>query len=110
VGGYVGYTGAKFDGLGSDFKISSFIIGARGSVHYQFLDRLDTYGGLMLGYKVENSDWDTDIVGVDDDIANSEIILDLYIGGRYYFNDNIAGLLEIGSGIAYLNIGVAFKL
>lgn len=33
-----------------------------------------------------------------------------FLGGRYYFTDNFAGLLELGYGIAYLNIGVALKL
>lgn len=109
VGAYVGYTGAKFDGFGNDFKTSSFIIGARGAVHYQFIDRLDTYGGLMLGYNIVNSDWESGLPGYDADYTDSKLLLDLYIGGRYYFTDNVAGLLEIGSGIAYLNIGVALK-
>lgn len=108
VGGYVGYTGAKFGG--NDFKINSFIVGARGSVHYQFIDRLDTYGGLLLGYNIVNSDWESDIPGFDEDFTNSEFLLDIYVGGRYYFTESVAGVLEIGSGIAYFNIGVAFKL
>ena len=110
IGGYIGYTGAKWDAIGSDFKTSSFIIGARGAVHYQFIDRLDTYGGLMLGYNIVNSDWDSNTPGFDDDVTSSAFLLDLFIGGRYYFTDNVAGLVEIGSGIAYLNIGVALKL
>lgn len=110
VGGYIGYTGAKWDIPGSDFKISSFIIGARGAVHYQFIDRLDTYGGLMLGYNIVNSDWDSNTPGFDGDATSSDLLLDLFVGGRYYFTDNVAGLVEIGSGIAYLNIGVALKL
>ena len=36
VGGYLGYTGPKYDsGLGFGWKYSDIIIGARGAVHYQ---------------------------------------------------------------------------
>jgi hypothetical protein len=33
-----------------------------------------------------------------------------FLGGRYYFSEKFAGLLELGFGIAYLNIGIALKL
>ena len=32
-----------------------------------------------------------------------------FIGGRYFFSDNFAGMLELGSDIAYMNLDVAFK-
>jgi len=39
----------------------------------------------------------------------SGVGLSLYIGGRYFFTDNIAALVELGYGVAYLNIGIAIK-
>jgi len=42
-------------------------------------------------------------------IAGSGIAKAFYIGGRYYFTDNLAGMIELGYGIAYLNIGIALK-
>jgi len=32
-----------------------------------------------------------------------------FIGGRYYFSDKFAGMLELGYGITYLNLGIALK-
>jgi hypothetical protein len=39
----------------------------------------------------------------------SAVGLSLYIGGRYFFTDNIAALVELGYGVAYLNVGIAIK-
>ena len=36
-------------------------------------------------------------------------IWSIYVGGRWYFTDSFAAMLELGYGIAWLNIGVAFK-
>lgn len=110
IGGYVGYTGAKYNfGSGYGWKYSDIIIGARGAVHYQFIDNLDTYGGLMLGYDIVSSkEYGTGpFVG---NASGSSFLLDIFVGGRYYFSDKFAGLVEIGSGISYLNIGLAIKL
>jgi hypothetical protein len=110
VGGYLGYTGAKYNfGSGYGWKYSDIIVGARGAVHYQFIDKLDTYGGLMLAYDIVSSK--TYGTGVFSGNASaSGFVLDVFVGGRYYFSDRFAGLVELGTGIAYVNIGVAIKL
>jgi len=33
----------------------------------------------------------------------------LYAGGRYFFSENIAAFAELGYGVSYLTVGVAFK-
>ena len=109
VGGYVGYTGAEFSyGPGYGWKYTDVIIGARGSVHYQFIESLDSYAGLMLGYDIVSSK--TFGTGTFGDATSSGFDFALYAGGRYYFTEKIAGLLELGYGIAYFNVGVAIKL
>ena len=52
VGGYLGYAGYNFTGFSSEYSFSNFILGARGALHYQFIEQLDTYAGLMLGYNI----------------------------------------------------------
>jgi hypothetical protein len=32
-----------------------------------------------------------------------------FVGGRYYFSEFFAAMLELGYGVSYLNIGVALK-
>lgn len=108
VGGYLGFAGYNYTGLNSDASFSNFLLGARGALHYQFIEQLDTYAGLMLGYRIVN--WNTNVGGFDfGTAAASGFISAFYIGGRYYFNENIAAMLELGYGIAYINLGVAFK-
>ncbi len=114
IGGYLGFSSYKWDdtfgGSTYGWKYSSTIIGARGNYHYNFAEKLDTYAGLMLGFNVINSkatgDWPS---GYDFTANSSAFIWSLYIGGRYYFSDSFAAMLELGYGIAWLNIGVAFK-
>ena len=113
VGGYVGYSAGKSEynwGGGTyGWKYSNLVIGGRGNLHYSLVDKLDTYAGLMLGYWVSsNSEYGTTQTGYD---AGSwgGFIWSGFVGGRYFFSDSFAGMLELGSGIAYLNLGVAFK-
>jgi len=105
VGGYLGYSSSKYRFSGSGSSFSNFILGARGSLHYQFIDQLDTYAGLMLGYRIVS--WNNDGFS---SAASSGFTSAFYVGGRYYFNETFAGMMELGYGIAYLNIGVAIKL
>ena len=111
VGGYLGYTGAKWENQGWGWNYSSVIVGGRAALHYQLIDKLDSYTGLMLGYNVvssksfgSNGSWGNHSA------VGSGITYSWFLGGRYYFTDNVAGLLELGYGVSFLNIGVSFKL
>ena len=110
VGAYAGYTGSKYTyGPGYGWKYTDIIIGARGAVHYQFIEKLDTYAGVMLGYDIVSvKNFGTGTFGTS--ASASRFKFDAFIGGRYYFSDRFALLLELGSGIAYGNIGIAIKL
>lgn len=113
IGGYLGYASAKYEtnwGTGSyGWKYTNFIIGARGSFHYPLVDKLDTYAGILLGYNVVSvKEIGTAPIGYS--ASGSSAIFSGYVGGRYYFTDKFAVLGELGTGIAYLNLGVAFKL
>lgn len=113
VGGYVGYASAKWEsdwgGATWGWKYSNFIIGARGSFHYPLVDKLDTYAGVLLGYNIVTV---KDIGTIQSGYTSngSAPIFSAYVGGRYYFNDKFAGMVELGTGIAYFNLGLAIKL
>ena len=87
VGGYLGYA------LGNN----NFIIGARGLFHYQFVDKLDTYGGVMIGFQR----W------------GGLAISPLFAGARYYFKEKMGVFAELAFyenySIGYLNLGLALK-
>lgn len=109
IGGYLGYTGAKWEYSNYGWDYTSVIIGARGALHYQFIEKLDTYTGLMLGYNVVSSK-SYGTTGTISNSVGSGLTYSWILGGRYYFNNNLAGLLELGYGVAYLNIGIALKI
>ncbi len=110
LGGYLGYASSKYEfgqGLwGWDYTY--IIIGGRGAAHYPIIENLDTYVGLMMGVNITTSrafGSGTSSVSAD----GSGIAYSLYGGARYYFAENLAVMGEIGYGIAYLNIGLAFR-
>src|SRR5664279_293172 len=90
VGGYLGYSSATWANY---YKTSNFIIGARGSFHYPLVNKLDTYTGLLLGYNIASSKWTG--TGTETTHASSGgVAYSWYIGGRYYFTDKFAAMLE----------------
>ena len=103
VGGYLGFASYGHTGY---YKVTNIIIGPRGTFHYPLVDKLDTYAGLMIGYNVVSYHW-TGIEGIAG--SSSGLVSSFFIGGRYYFSDAMAAMLELGYGVSYLNIGVAFK-
>ncbi len=108
VGGYFGYTSYKWELSQSGWNYSSVILGARGVLHYPLVDNLDTYAGLMLGFNVVSSS-SFGNVGPGYSAAGSKPVFSSYVGARYYFSDSFAGMMELGYGIAWINLGIAFK-
>lgn len=112
IGGYLGYTSAKWDfGYGYSVKSTDFIIGVSGALHYQFVDKLDTYAGLMIAYDINSwKEEGTYLAGYNTSSSYGGIFVPGFVGARYFFNDKFAGFAELGWGIAYLNLGVSLKL
>lgn len=108
AGGYIGYTASSLSVLNSKLRTSYAILGARGAFHYQFMPKLDTYAGIMLGYNISSSAWSgAEVAGV----ANSSggFAYSTYAGARYFFTENTGAFAELGYGIAYFNLGVTCK-
>src|SRR5690554_6176585 len=115
VGGYVGFASSKYEysGFGGTYgwKYNYTVIGARGAFHYTFVDKLDTYAGVMLGYNVVSvKNIGTAPIGDRTKTQGSSMTSSVYLGARYYLTNNFAVMGELGTGVAYVNIGVALKL
>jgi hypothetical protein len=91
VGAYLGFA--------SSDRWNYTYLGVKGAVHYQFVEKLDTYAGLMLTMRLISGHGH----------SHNDLILPFFIGGRYYFTDTVGAFAEIGHGIAYLQLGVAIK-
>lgn len=112
IGGYIGYSKNKwaYSSYNWGYTYSNLIIGGRLAAHYPFLEKFDTYAGIMIGFDIVSSKEYGINSGFTNNSSGSGLVWSSYIGGRYYFTPKFAGLCEIGYGIAWLNLGLAFKL
>ena len=99
IGGQIGYSSIRWKDI--DWRINNTLVGGRGALHYAFVDKLDTYVGLMIGYKFvsDNTSWK----------YPNKFVSDYYLGARYYFADNFAVFAEIGYYVSNFNVGLALK-
>lgn len=110
LGGFVGFKSYKYNNVYQQ-KWKYTVIGLRSAYHYNGIESsdFDVYGGAMLSYNNLSYSDNFPYGYSSNGTWNSYISLTLYVGGRYYFAPNVAAFAELGYGIAYLNIGAAFK-
>jgi hypothetical protein len=105
VGGYMAYTSFTHRNH-NDWNVRNLVLGVRGGFHYHFVEKLDTYAGLLLGYNIvsrSHSNPDTSLGG-------GKGVAAIFVGGRYYLTQNIALNAELSvEGVTPLTIGVSFK-
>jgi len=106
VGPYIGYSASKWEFSGYGWKYNDIIIGARGTFHYPFVDKLDTYAGVLLGYNITSSTEIGTVVGTPD---GGHFVHSEFIGARWYFTDSFAAFAELGYGISWFTGGIALK-
>lgn len=107
LGGYLGYksyTSNRAFG-GATYKYNYTIIGVRGAFHYTGLDveNLDVYGGAMLSYNIASID--SGYAGGLDSRPSATV----FVGGRWYFTENLGVFAELGYGVSILSIGAAIR-
>ena len=114
VGAIAGYGGSSESMIWGKWKYSNILLGARGAWHYTAIKKLDLYAGLTLGYDVASAKFtwndpkDEQTIGKLSASAGG-FLWGAYAGARYYFNKSFGVNAEVGYGLAYLNIGVAYK-
>ena len=110
VGGYLGAEVYRYKGY-SGSVWSQTLIGPRGSLHYQFVDRLDTYFSLMLGLKLISWDYKVNVPGgkIKSKDTTTDFDWGAHIGTRYYLSDRWAIMGEFGYGLTYLSLGATYR-
>jgi hypothetical protein len=110
IGGIFATVGYKQVIIDDDYEYHYYVLGVRGDYHFFMNDKFDTYGGVMIGYRMENDKF----ISANGDGGYNLFIgglgLDIFVGGRYYFDPNWAVMAELGYGYAFFNIGVSYKL
>lgn len=110
VGPYLGIASYKWEYLSWGWKYTNIIIGARGNFHYPLKDKFDTYTGILLGFRiVSSSEFGTPVYGYNYSSSSSGLIGSWFVGGKYYFTENLSAMVELGYGVAYLNLGIGLK-
>lgn len=109
IGGLVGYVGSGFHLYNSRYSASHAILGVRGAFHYQFVPRLDTYAGAMLSYNIVSGRW-TNTPVPEVKTTASGLDFGIYLGARYFISEQWGAFAELGYGIAFLNLGVTYRL
>lgn len=76
-------------------------------------EKIDLYAGLGFFFRYENryatEDTNKDFEG-EIQYTHSGYIFNACIGGRYFFNDRVSAMLQIGSTLTHADFGVTFKL
>lgn len=114
VGGMLGFTTSKYGVLSYNWRYTYTLIGARGNYHWgkhlsSLPDKLDLYAGINLGYYILKVNYG-DYAGSLKSDAGSSLFYGAQVGGRWFFKDNLAAIAELGYGIAYLRVGIDFRL
>jgi hypothetical protein len=104
VGGMIGYTGAESDW----FESSTYVIEGNCLLHYYFMPKLDTYGGIGIAYDIVTWKWKLNWGSFTDDGAESGIGIGLIVGSRYYVNEKINVIVEFGTQ-TIISLGVGMK-
>ena len=110
AGGYVGFVQRKF---AHDWKYTYFVIGARGSYHFNELlnvtnEKLDVYGGASLYYRGYRLKYGDDEISDLYDTNGGTVGLALHAAARYMFKENLGAYAELGYGVSPLQLGVTF--
>lgn len=107
IGGYAGFASTSEDfGMGT-WKYTNIIVGARGTYHKEFVENIDTYGGLLLGYNIASAEWD----GPGNlEASAGGFTYSFFVGGRYHFTEKVGAYMELGYGIAIIQTGITFRM
>lgn len=127
LGVYGGYYASTFDpfaslsGFGGStapdvkYDYSYLLIGAKGTLHYNFSSKFEIYSSIIIGYndvsmKMTGKDVTSDMTtmpGVS--LAVSGVFPSAVVGLKFYFTDNIGIFLEGGYGVTLVGGGLSLK-
>ena len=106
IGGILGFKHASYDAFSENWSWNDIIIAARGAIHYDLFknEKIDTYGGVALGVRIQSQN-----LGGFGKTNFTHGLFALYVGGRYFFSDNLGAFAELGYGLGYLTLGLSYK-
>ena len=91
---------------------NDYVFGARAALHLSSInvDKLDVYGGLALGVRIETSHFQDNSLNIESSTSSTVPLFAFYAGARYNLTEKVAAFGELGYGLGYLTLGVSYKL
>ncbi|WP_210518465.1 outer membrane beta-barrel protein [Hymenobacter terricola] len=93
-------------GDGDKWKYTDVIVMVRGALHYPVSDKFDAYGGVGLGMRYAGVSFEGNSLGT---ASSTAVTSGLFVGGRYFFAQNIGAFAELGYDQSYRKIGLTAK-
>lgn len=113
IGGSFDYLGYRYRVGGVNYGFNAMYLGFRGAYHFsELLDlntpEFDLYAGVSLGFR--NFAWsDNAYNGLGGRYGNG-VYAGLFVGGRYYFQNNFGAFGEVGAGgSGNARLGLSFR-
>lgn len=108
IGGTVGFASHSTPVFADKISVMYIPVGLKGAYHFYVTDKIDAYGGAVLGYLVatasypDNFNWPK--------TNYSSVMYGGYAGGRYYFTPSLGVFAEVGyTSLGYLSAGLSYK-
>lgn len=105
IGAQADFRFYKYSYVGFSDNYVSIPIAARGSYHFgkHFLtiEKLDLYGGPVLGVNIDGSEY----------YNGNKLVIGAFAGGRYYFKENFGAFVEFsgGNNVVPAKLGISLK-
>ncbi len=115
LGGLIGYKGYRYDFPNTDEKATwtDIVVMGRSTYHYNFTTnpKLDTYGGISLGFRVNLYKNDVSPAAERDRYTGDGLHLayGLFAGARYYLTERFGAFGEVGYDMSYLKLGLTYR-
>lgn len=116
IGGIFSYASSSedfgFGGFAYSWNYTYMIVGARGMYHFDFVDNMDTYAGVLLGYNIASAKFDGDpaLEALVTEPSVGGLAWGITAGARYHFTDNLGAFAELGYGVSVINVGLTYKM
>lgn len=110
------------DGYSTVINNKTLLLGLRSEMHKEITDRVEMYGGILLGWSHSQRMEKDAVTGIEmkrdantptpynPNAPNAQMLYAGFVGATYFVDDKLGVFSEIGYGISLLSVGVMMKM